>query len=270
MFEILEYAVKKRFAVTILTNATLLTPSRIKKLKLLNIHEISTSLYSLKAKVHDKITGVKGTFSKTMKALKEMKKAGISVRIKTPLMMCNYSEKKAITALAKKNGFKMLFDPVLSPRNDGSTDNTGEKIGTEVLQKVVRQYCAGWRYSDKYIERNVVCSAGKNFAAVSPYGDVLSCLQIPLPAGNLREKSFKEIWRSSAVLKKIRNTKLKDLKECASCKDIRYCNRCPGLALLENGSLYGKSKSACQMAALRKQVKQIQQKKQRKQEKKGS
>jgi len=252
VFEILEYAVEKRFAVMVLTNATLITSSDIKKLKALNIHELSTSLYSLKAEVHDKITGVKGSFSKTMKALKEIKRVVMSVRIKTPLMTSNYHEKKAITAYAKKNGFKMLFDPVLSPKNDGSTENTEGKIGNEVLEKVVSQHCAGWRYSGKYIEKNVICSAGKNFAAVNPYGDVLSCLQIPLSAGNLKRKSFKEIWRNSPLLKKIRGMKLGDLKECGNCKDIRYCNRCPGLALLENGSLFGKSKSACQMAVMRK------------------
>ena len=252
VFEILEYAAEKRFAVTVLTNATLLTSSDIKKLKALNIHELSTSLYSLKAGVHDKITGVKGSFSKTMKALKEIKRVVMSVRIKTPLMTSNYHEKKAITAYAKKNGFKMLFDPVLSPKNDGSTENTEGKIGNEVLEKVVSQHCAGWRYSSKYLERNLVCSAGKNFVAVNPYGDVLSYLQIPLSAGNLRKKKFKEIWKKSPMLKKIRNMKIEDLKECISCKDIRYCNRCPGLALLENGSLYKKSSSACLIAAARK------------------
>lgn len=251
IWEILEYASEKRFAVTVLTNATLLKQDDIKKLKKMNIHELSTSLYSLKAEVHDGVTGVKGSYVKVIKALKEIKKAGIAVRIKTPLMMCNYSEKKAITKFAKKNGFKMLFDPVLAPKNDGSTGNTKQKIGTAVLGKVVKQHCSDWSYSNKYLERNVICSAGKNFVAVNPYGEVLSCLQIPVSAGNLRKKKFDKIWRNSAVLKKIRGMKLGDLKECENCKDIRYCNRCPGLALLENGSLYGRSNSACQIATIR-------------------
>ncbi|MFH1074494.1 MAG: radical SAM protein [Candidatus Firestonebacteria bacterium] len=251
VFEILEYAVEKRFAVTVLTNTTLLTSSDIKKLKALKIHEISTSIYSLKAGVHDKITGVKGSFAKVMKALKEIKKAGISLRIKTPLMKSNFSEKRAITVFARKNGFKMLFDPVISPKNDGSAENTEGKIGTEVLERIVKQYCTGWKYSKKDLERDFICSAGKNFVTVNPVGEVLSCLQIPLSAGSLRKKSFKEIWQNSAVLNKIRKMKLKNLKECAHCEDMRYCNRCPGLALLENGSLYNKSTSACEIAAIR-------------------
>ena len=251
IFEILGYAVEKRFVVTVLTNATLLNSSAIKKLKALGVHELSTSLYSLKAGVFDKITGVAGSFAKALKALQELKKTGLSVRIKCPLMTANCSEKKALTAFAKKNGFKLLFDPVLAPKNDGSAENTGQKLGPEQLAKVVKQHCGGWKYSKKYPEKNVICSAGRNFTAVSPYGEVLPCLQIPYSAGNLRKKSFKELWKNSPVLKKLRGLKLKDLKECAACEKIRYCNRCPGMALLENGDLYGKSKSACEIASIR-------------------
>lgn len=251
VFELLAYAVKKRFVVTVLTNAFLLDAAAARKLKALRIHEVSTSLYSLKAGVFDKVTGVAGSFSKVMGALRALKKAGVRVRIKTPLMTVNYAEEKSLAAFAKKNGFSVLFDPVLSPKNDGSVKNTGQKIKAGVLEEVVQRHCGGWIFSDKYPERNVLCSAGKNFAAVSPSGEVLPCLQLPLSAGTLREKSFQEIWKNSPVLKKIRGLKLSALKECAGCKNIRYCNRCPGLALLENGSLYGKSVSACEIAAVR-------------------
>ncbi|MEI6845501.1 MAG: radical SAM protein, partial [Candidatus Firestonebacteria bacterium] len=235
----------------ILTNATLLDTAAVKKLGRLGVHELSTSVYSLKPAVHDKITGSKGSLLKVLKTLKEVKKAGISVRIKCALLAENYSEKKALTAFAKKNGYKVLFDPVIAPKNDGSTGNTGNKMGFGALKKIIRQHSGDWFYSKKYLERNVICSAGKNFIAISPYGDVLPCLQIPVAAGNIRKKSLKNIWENSPVLKKIRGMKLKDLKECASCKNICYCNRCPGLALLEGGTLYTKSASACEIASIR-------------------
>ena len=251
IFEILEYAAKKRFAVTVLTNATLLDAAAVKKLKKIGIHELSTSLYSLKAEVHDGVTRVRGSFVKVMRALKELKKAGIRVKVKCPLLTVNYSEKKALTDFAKSNGFHILFDTTIAPKNDGNVENTGQKIEGEVLAGVIKQHCAGWQYSTKFPERNVICSAGKNFIAINPYGEVLPCLQIPHSAGNIREKSLKEIWLNSPMLNKMRGMKLSDLKECVNCENIRYCNRCPGLALLESGSLYKKSGSACEMAAIR-------------------
>jgi len=50
---------------------------------------------------------------------------------------------------------------------------------------------------------------------VSPYGDVFPCGVHPLPAGNLREKSFHEIWTGSPLLRDLRARTIDDLRNGA-------------------------------------------------------
>lgn len=38
----------------------------------------------------------------------------------------------------------------------------------------------------------IPCSAGHNSCYISPYGDVYPCVQLPLPAGNVRRQNLKQ------------------------------------------------------------------------------
>lgn len=54
------------------------------------------------------------------------------------------------------------------------------------------------------------------------------------------------------LLKKIRNLRWSDLKECKMCKINQFCVRCAGAAMLEDGDMLGKSSMACRFAQARK------------------
>lgn len=44
--------------------------------------------------------------------------------------------------------------------------------------------------------------------------------------GNIRQKSFKDIWRNSPMLQKIRSITAKDLTICTTCDAFRECPKC--------------------------------------------
>ena len=60
-----------------------------------------------------------------------------------------------------------------------------------------------------------------------------------------------EIWKKASWLKKWRNLAVRDLKECSDCKYLSFCNRCPGLGLVEDGDLMGPSRIACDISKMR-------------------
>jgi radical SAM protein with 4Fe4S-binding SPASM domain len=92
------------------------------------------------------------------------------------------------------------------------------------------------------------CEAGRTFGAVAASGDVYPCIQLPVPVGNVYEKSFERIWTEAPLLEKMREAVKADLRKCATCRHAEKCYRCPGLAYLEEGSAFGPSPTACFVA----------------------
>jgi radical SAM protein with 4Fe4S-binding SPASM domain len=94
------------------------------------------------------------------------------------------------------------------------------------------------------------CSAGHNTCYISPYGEVYPCVQLPVGTGNVRTQKFKDIWYHSPEMRRVESIRESQLTDCATCSIRSYCERCPGLALMEGGDLMGAYQRACEMAEM--------------------
>ena len=253
IFKIFEYSAKSGFAASFYSNGTLLGKEEIKRLKDVPMREAGISIYSGRSEVHDGITGVKGSFLKAIKAAELLVSAGIRTKIKCPLMKQNIKDAAEVAKLAGKIGANYQFDPLISAANDGDKRTLSLRLNEEELIGTLKNRKISGRpvYSSRFPERNLLCSAGKNFVSINPYGDVFPCLQFLVKAGNIRENTFRDIWKNSPELKKIRKINMKDLAECRSCRLMKFCNRCAGLAGIEDGNIKGASSAACFTAAAR-------------------
>ncbi len=69
------------------------------------------------------------------------------------------------------------------------------------------------------------CGAGRIYCAIESNGDVLPCVFMPIKVGNIREKPFLEIWRTSQVLRDLRDrSRLKGY--CGECEYRYVCGGC--------------------------------------------
>ncbi|HSF30865.1 MAG TPA: radical SAM protein [Candidatus Tectomicrobia bacterium] len=68
------------------------------------------------------------------------------------------------------------------------------------------------------------CPAGKAYCRIMPEGDVTPCPYMPVTAGNLRERSFVEIWRQAEVFQQLRDPHLGG--RCGDCEFSRVCGGC--------------------------------------------
>jgi AdoMet-dependent heme synthase len=68
------------------------------------------------------------------------------------------------------------------------------------------------------------CPAGKAYCRIMPAGDVTPCPYMPLVAGNLRERSFIDIWQQAEVLQKLREPQLGG--RCGPCEFSKICGGC--------------------------------------------
>ena len=68
------------------------------------------------------------------------------------------------------------------------------------------------------------CPAGKYYCRITPTGDVTPCPYMPVSAGNLRDASFGDLWRSAEVFEDLREPKLGG--RCGACEFSKVCGGC--------------------------------------------
>jgi len=275
LFEILAAARRLHFDISLKTNALLVTAERAARLRELGVRSIQISVYSSDPAVHDAITKVPGSLARTVAAVPLLVAQGLKVQLACPLMQQNLLAYRGVMALAGKLGVPYSFDPTITPMMDGSGGPLTHRVSTAallpVLQDPVLSAChprpaaradvalpsgkpvpalasAVSSGLESFSYEDIPCSAGHNSCYISPYGDVLPCVQLPQTAGNLRHQRFGDIWYRAASLEELRSARDSELPVCGGCEIRSYCERCPGLALMEGGDVLGAYERACEMA----------------------
>jgi len=256
-FEIASYAKENGFLLFLLTNGTLITEGIAKKIKKLNPYRVEMSLYGAEPKTHEAITGVKGSFEKTVNAARLLTDKGVRVVMKSVLMKQNVFEQNKIRCLAKSIGAHYGINTIIFAKVDGSKKPLSMRASAEDLRAFYRSYLQDEEKLDLIEKastsgRNAIsCSVAAAAFVVNPFGEMLACIRLPIKLGSLRKQKFKEIWSSSPELLALRKKRKQLLKKCAECKYLHYCHRCPGIAYLEDGSLESINKATCIFAKIR-------------------
>jgi radical SAM protein with 4Fe4S-binding SPASM domain len=80
------------------------------------------------------------------------------------------------------------------------------------------------------------CLAGTGVCFISHEGEIYPCGYLPVKAGDLREKSFAEVWTDSAVFELLRDTG--NLKgKCGCCEFRNICMGCRARAFAATGDM---------------------------------
>lgn len=252
-FEIIRYARKKLFNVKLKTNAILIGEPEARLLRELGVEQVQISVYSHRPEVHDGVTKVRGSLKRTLAAIQHLKAAGLKVTIANVLMQRNRDDYLGVQQLAQEIGASFTLDPTITPMMDGGLDVLKLRISGDDLAPVftnpslvndVDEFCALPEPVTDDILDGTPCSAGHTACYITPYADVFPCVQFPLPSGNLRHQSFKEIWFDSPQLKEVRSIRERGLHTCSGCSHLGTCSRCPGLAFME-GNMRGPSSADC-------------------------
>jgi radical SAM protein with 4Fe4S-binding SPASM domain len=258
-FEIIESARELEFNVKLKTNAVLVREKEARRLREAGVEQVQVSVYSHKQEIHDAITKLPGSLSRTLEGVRLMRAAGLKVTLANVLMRSNARDYAGVQALAAATGAHYTLDPTITPMLNGDSSILGMRLPTEELHAVfqderlvgnVGEFCAPPGPIDEEIREGIPCSAGHTSCYVSPWAEVYPCVQFPLPCGNLRQQSFSEIWAASAQLMEVRSIRAKHLPTCSSCSHLGTCTRCPGLAFME-GNMRGPSSADCEKSFVR-------------------
>ena len=86
---------------------------------------------------------------------------------------------------------------------------------------------------------------------IDPSGNVFPCVSVRSKAGNVRERSLREIWEQSPVWARLNSITLNELPVCRTCELRNLCVRCHGTAQNEQGDLLAPSLVNCREALAR-------------------
>jgi radical SAM protein with 4Fe4S-binding SPASM domain len=240
-------------AINIFTNGTLVTEELAYELSTLNILDIAISIYGATDKTHDNITQKKGSYRKAVQGALILKKHGLNVRFKYIMMNANIGEYEKMLKFSEELNIPYDLDPVITPCDNGDRTPTKFRLDNKSLRNIYKSLTINQK-SEIGNPKSQRCSFGRSHCAIGAYGDVYPCIQLPVSAGSIMENSFLEIWNHSAWLKEIRNYSPDKIAGCRKCSLSKYCRRCPGLAYVEDDSLYNPSSEACRHARIVKSV----------------
>lgn len=251
LLEIVAFARSLFLRVFLMSNAYSLTEDKIRQLKELGIAEFSTTIFSMDSTIHDEITQKKGSLSKIIKNVLLLKKYGIPLTIKTPLMEINKFAYKDVEKFAADNEFNFMATTTIFTKADGDESPHTLQIKND-LQRIILET---ERILNKYSSRSITtsksgipCSAGFSNICINYNGDVWPCNSLMLKVGSVLETRLTSIWKNSNILNEWRRKSVQPIEVCQTCIYSKYCLRCPGMALLEDKDLYGCSSSAKRIA----------------------
>lgn len=238
------------FMLYLLTNGAAVTDEVAGELRELDA-VVDVSLYSLDPAVFESVTGRPGSLGRTLAGIERLRERHVTVVLKVPLLPGGLAGLDAVFAYAESIGAECQAFPTLTVRQDGDRSPLASRLsGEELAAFVASPHCRVVPPERcRPLDDGPLCAAGTRHAAITPAGDVLACLELPASAGNILERSFREVWETSPWLARLRAMRRGDLAACGSCDKLAWCGRCPAQALAEDGELCGPSRWACERAA---------------------
>lgn len=241
----IRYVKDKGFALTLLTNLTLLDDETIDILKEGTLSQVQVSMFSVNPEIHDRITAVPGSLEKTMKNIEKLKAAGVPVSIATQAMEINKDSIERLYEYTIKHGFNLRCDWTIIAKENRNSENLSYRIRNlsnyKNICKSRLKHCDGYEKElrkalsrDPKPETSHLCNAGTNGLYIDTNLKVHPCPGWDLIVGDLKMNSLSDIWSKSESLQKVRGVVLKDFPKCAKCDIRNLCSICMAQADLEN------------------------------------
>ncbi len=260
-YRIVKELASRGIHTSVATNGwTFAEKEKLQKAVDLGLKYVEVSIDSARPEKHDEFRGIPGAWEHATKTLENAVEIGISHGMATIMDKETYEEIDDILDLAENIGVKrvIFFNLVPTGRAEEMvkidlSPEEREEFMKEVYHQMKKrkleilttapQYARVTLLESKgknvtpahfYIgENNSVktlaefiggCGAGRIYSGIEPDGTVVPCVFLPLPVGNVRTKTFKDIWEHSRIFNLLRDRD----NFTGQCKTCPYRNICGG------------------------------------------
>jgi radical SAM protein with 4Fe4S-binding SPASM domain len=251
-FAILDELRCNGFDAFILSNGTLIGRDQAATLAGLAVKGVQVSIEGPEH-IHDSIRGP-GSFTSSIKGIRNLLEAGIPVTLNTTLSGMNADCFMDVVDLAASLGVQRVGFSRLVPTGRGgalldtmisretlkdlyndlfSFDAKGLSIVTG--DPVASQLRKCTEHDGKNPFPSGGCAAGVSGLTILPDGTVTPCRRLPVPIGNVKKDSLREIWATSEVLQGLRD-KSRYAGRCGECSKWSGCRGCRAIAFAFSGA----------------------------------
>ncbi len=257
LFELSAFAARRGMTVVLGSNGLLIDDSAVSRMKQDGVSGISISLDSLDPAIHDAARSCTGAWEKAVSAIRRCSAGGLSVQVNTVVTARNANSFPALAEFSRGLGAKVWspFFLVCTGRGEELTDLSPPQYERALLEIVTLQKKhAGIMVRTRSAPtiRRVLqerdpesvllmmdsgrCLAGLSYCRITPEGDVTPCPYLPVPAGNVREKEFEDIWAHADLFGALRRPALKG--KCSVCGFRLLCGGCRARAYSMHRDLF--------------------------------
>lgn len=240
--------------MTINTNGLLLKEEDIDVFKQYEVDNVTVSLDGTNKEKHEKVRG-KGSFSPAIDAINMLKEKNIPVTASITIHKNNLDEVRSFLLFCKENHIQPFTSPLFPLGR--CTCNNLESVDLFDIFTIIKDMYVNGELCDsdldgtflqtmvlplKDLVRRKYCGTGSSTIFLDSNGDIFPCTNTLgskfFYCGNIREKSFSDIWEKSETLKFLRNkVNVDEIEGCKSC-EIRYI--CSGYCRGMNYQVTGK------------------------------
>lgn len=224
--DIVAYARRLGFAVSVTTNGFLLDSERIAKLTDLGLYNFVISLHSVRDETYQKMFNVRRSVQSVLHAIEDLKAKGNNVTISFVATKLNINEFKEVKTRMMGLGLKNyeVSPNIMHERSDGNLLNPLRPSD----EQVKRLFLENPEYIAIRTRRtnNLTCVAGRALLSVDYLGDVHPCPIFELPVGNIEKKTITEIWNQSPLLSNLRSIHDGQFSLCQHCPALKHCSVC--------------------------------------------
>jgi radical SAM protein with 4Fe4S-binding SPASM domain len=219
---------------------------------------VAVSVDSLRPSYHDNFRRGKGSLGETTAALARLRAARLDFIVQSTVTKGNRDELATLIAWAAEQqavAFNCYFlvatgrgaalsdlqpaeyEAVLTDLARWQRDYRGRMM---VRAKCAPQFMRHVHVADPaspILNYETRCPCGTQYCRITPDGKLTPCPYLPAVAGDLRERSFAELWRSAPLFRQLREGTLGG--KCGRCEYRALCGGCRARAFALEGDVLG-------------------------------
>jgi radical SAM protein with 4Fe4S-binding SPASM domain len=250
------YAAGRGATVVVGTNGTLLTDERITALKDAGVTGVAVSVDSLSPGRHDRFRHGPGAFEATAAAVERLRTHRLDFIVQTTAHKGNRRELARLVDWAADRGAVAFNCYFLVPTGRGARLSDLDAAGYESVladlvawhtrylgRMMVRAKCAPHFMrvlhqaapDSPVLHYQTRCPCGTQYCRITPDGKLTPCPYLPAEAGDLRERSFADVWRDAPLFRSLRAGPLGG--KCGRCEYRVVCGGCRARAFALEGDV---------------------------------
>jgi len=243
LVEMIDFIRGLGMAVEMFTNGSGITPAMAAALAERSVRVV-LKMNSFNEAVQDRLTGVRGSYRQIRETLALLQQAGYPAEdrflaVSTVICKDNRHEVLTMWQWLRDRGIAPYFE-IITPQASAA-DHPELHVSSGELERLFyaiarldrERYGLAWEPQPPLVGNK--CLRHRFSCLVTARGDVMPCVGVTIPVGNVRETPLGEILRNSEVIRNLKRHRETIKGPCRDCDRAAECYGCRGAAFQMTG-----------------------------------